>query len=254
VTTVSVAPGSQLEFTPDSDRGPGRTESSADEPSHILRLGAADCVADAAGVLYWPQERTLIVSDLHLEKGSAFAVRGSLVPPYDTGDTLARLARVLGRYAPRRVISLGDNFHDGGGAARLSAEDAAMLAGLQRGRDWVWISGNHDPEPLEGIGGECADVLSIAGVTLRHIASRRADMCEISGHLHPVAIVAARGRSMRRRCFATDGRRLIMPAFGAYAGGLNVRHRAFAEILAARFTAHVLGNDRVYAIASQYCL
>src|SRR3954471_3693529 len=117
-----------------------------------LRLGSVTLAADCAGALYWPDESLLVVADLHLEKGSSFARRGMLLPPYDTTETLARLARLIACYAPRRVIALGDNFHDGDGPARLSPADRTSLAALQRGRDWIWIAGNHDPDPAEGIG------------------------------------------------------------------------------------------------------
>lgn len=212
---------------------------------------AADCL----GALYWRDEGVLIVSDLHLEKGSSFARRGQLLPPYDTTETLARLARLIARHAPRTVIALGDNFHDGGGPARLSAENRASIIALQRGRDWIWITGNHDPDPAQGIGGTFAAMLSIGALTFRHIPSRDAPDGEIAGHLHPVARVAQRGRAVSRRCFACDGKSLVMPAFGAYAGGLNIRDRAFAAVFGARkFSAHLLGENRLYAFAASRCL
>jgi DNA ligase-associated metallophosphoesterase len=212
---------------------------------------AADCL----GALYWVEEGLLIVADLHLEKGSSFARRGQLLPPYDTTETLARLARLIAHYAPRTVVALGDNFHDGGGPARLSAEDRASLTALQRGRDWIWIAGNHDPDPAHGIGGTFAATLSLGALTFRHVPSREAPDGEIAGHLHPVARVAQRGRAVSRRCFASDGAALVMPAFGAYTGGLNVRDRAFAAVFGARkVTAHMLGDNRLYAFTVSRCL
>jgi hypothetical protein len=211
--------------------------------------------ADCLGALYWPEESLLVVSDLHLEKGSSFARRGQLLPPYDTTETLARLARLITQYAPRAVVALGDNFHDGGGPGRLSGEDRASLVALQRGRDWIWITGNHDPDPADGIGGAFAETLPIGALTLRHLPSRDAPDGEIAGHLHPVARVAQRGRAVSRRCFATDGKALVMPAFGAYTGGLNIRDRAFAAVFGARkFSAHMLGEDRLYAFTASRCL
>ena len=139
--------------------------------------------------------------------------------------------------------------------ARLSAQDRASLAALQRGRDWIWIAGNHDPDPAENIGGSFAATISIGALTFRHLPSRDAPEGEIAGHLHPVARVAQRGRAVSRRCFATDGKALVMPAFGAYTGGLNVRDRAFAAVFGARaVTAHMLGERRLYAIAAARCL
>jgi len=207
--------------------------------------------ADCLGALYWPDEGALILADLHLEKGSSFARRGQLLPPYDTAETLARLARLIARCAPRTVIALGDNFHDGDGPGRLSAHDRASLAALQRGRDWIWITGNHDPDPADGIGGSFGATLSIGALNFRHEPSCDAPEGDIAGHLHPVARIAQRGRAVSRRCFATDGRSLVMPAFGAYTGGLNVRDRAFLAVFGARkFAAHMLGDGKLYAFAA----
>ena len=227
-----------------------------DLPGHgSVRVAGITLAADCAGALYWPEEGLLVVADLHLEKGSSFARRGQLLPPYDTTETLARLARLIAHYAPRVVITLGDNFHDRGGHARLVAQDHASLTALQRGRDWIWITGNHDPDPAEGIGGSFGATLSFGKLQFRHEPSRDAPEGEIAGHLHPVARIAQRGRAVSRRCFATDGRALVMPAFGAYTGGLNVRDRAFAAVFGARkFTAHMLGDNRLYAFAASRCL
>jgi uncharacterized protein len=212
-------------------------------------------VADAAGAIYWPDEKLLIVADLHLEKGSAFAARGVLLPPYDTAATLARVARLIERYAPRLLIALGDSFHDGGAPLRMTAPDRAALTALQRGRDWLWIAGNHDPQAAAGVGGEFAAALSLGPLTFRHEPSPDAGDGEIAGHLHPVARVVQRGRAISRRCFAGDSRRLVIPAFGAYAGGLNVRDRAITALFGTlAFTAHMLGARRLFAVAAERCL
>jgi DNA ligase-associated metallophosphoesterase len=226
----------------------------------VLALAGVTLLADPTGALYWPEEKLLVVADLHLEKGSAFAARGVLLPPYDTAATLARLCGVVARYAPRRVIALGDSFHDGGGPARMADADRDALKALQHGRDWIWIAGNHDPDPAENIGGRFADVVALGPLTFRHEPSRqkpapRPSDGEIAGHLHPLARVAQRGRAVSRRCFASDGRRLVMPAFGAYAGGLNVRDRAIASLFGAlSFTAHMLSERRLYAFPAARCL
>ena len=222
---------------------------------HELAIAGISLVADPAGALYWPDEKLLAVADLHLEKGSAFALRGVLLPPYDTASTLARLARLIERYAPSLVIALGDSFHDGGGPARMTDIDRGALSALQRGRDWLWLAGNHDPDPADGIGGRFAATLAIGPLVFRHEPSVASFDGEIAGHLHPLARVARRGRAVSRRCFAGDGRRLIMPAFGAYAGGLNVRDRAIAALFPSlAFTAHMLGERRLYAVAAAKCL
>jgi DNA ligase-associated metallophosphoesterase len=224
----------------------------SDEGSEIAVAGVA-LVADCAGALYWPEEGALLVADLHLEKGSSFAARGVLLPPYDTAAALARLARLITDYAPRVVIALGDSFHDDDGPARLGDGDRATLGALQRGRDWIWITGNHDPRPADGIGGSFDGALAVGPLVFRHQPTG-ADG-EVAGHLHPVARVSGRGRTVSRRCFASDGRRLVMPAFGAFAGGLNVRDGAFGRVFGAlKFTAHMLGEGRLYAIAAKRCL
>jgi uncharacterized protein len=232
-------------------------------PGAEITVAGVSLVADLAGALYWPEEGALIVSDLHLEKGSAFAVRGVLMPPYDTAATLEALAGVIARYAAGIVIALGDNFHDGGGPARLAATDRAQLHELQRGRDWIWIAGNHDPDPSEGIGGAFARSPALGPLTFRHepAAARgrggNGDLSdgEIAGHLHPAARINQRGRTLTRKCFATDGARLVMPAFGAYTGGLNIRDVAFLKVFGALgFTAHLIGQRRLYAFAAARCL
>jgi DNA ligase-associated metallophosphoesterase len=222
-------------------------------PDGDIQIGETALIADPAGALYWPHESALIVADLHLEKGSSFARRGVLLPPYDTAATLARLAVLIARYAPRCVIALGDSFHDGGGPDRLADADRTQLRALQAHRDWIWITGNHDPEPAKNIGGSFGGALAIGALTFRHLPSGGDG--EIAGHLHPVARVSHRGRAVSRRCFATDSVRLIMPAFGAYAGGLNIRDAAFADVFGTlQFSAHMLGDERCYAFPARYCL
>ena len=234
--------------TPGSPLSRGRAD-------HVIQVAGTTLLADPDGARYWPEEKLLIVADLHLEKGSAFAQRGVLLPPYDTASTLGRLGRLIEHYAPRILVALGDSFHDDDGPLRMSDIDRIKLKGLQRGRDWVWIAGNHDSDLPPDIGGRFADTLAIGALTFRHQPSGHAQDGEIAGHLHPVARVAQRGRAVSRRCFAADGRRLVMPAFGAYTGGLNVRAQAIFELFGTlAFTAHMLGAQRLYAIAAERCL
>lgn len=208
--------------------------------------------ADLSGALFWEDTRLLIVSDLHLEKGSSFAERGVLLPPYDTAATIARLGDVIARHDPRTVIALGDSFHDRQAHARLSRDDRDAISALQMRRDWIWISGNHDPDLPRDIGGVVADEIAIGPIMFRHEPTGA--LGEIAGHLHPKARVSTRGRSVERRCFAGDGDRAVMPAFGAYTGGLSIRDAAFGAIFRALdFTAHVLGDRRVHAISAARC-
>jgi DNA ligase-associated metallophosphoesterase len=238
---------------PPSQPSPTRGEGVDSARQFAIKLSAISLIADPSGALYWPEQSLLVVSDLHLEKGSSFAARGQLLPPYDSAVTLARLTHLIARYAPRCVVALGDSFHDGGGPARLGDEDRDNLTAMQRGRDWIWITGNHDPRPAGGIGGLFHETFTLGALTFRHLPSGASG--EIAGHLHPVARISQRGRSIRRRCFAADSTRLVMPAFGAFTGGLNVRDAAFADLFGTpSFTAHMLGDSRLYAFAAKRCL
>jgi DNA ligase-associated metallophosphoesterase len=230
---------------------------SLDNEVPVVRAATIDVadvtlVADLSGALFWESQSLLVVSDLHLEKGSSFATRGVLLPPYDTAATLGRLAGVIARHDPRMVIALGDSFHDRSAHDRLSAPDRDTIAAFQEGRDWIWISGNHDPALPSGLGGVVAQEVAIGPIAFRHQPTGASG--EIAGHLHPKARVSTRGRSMERRCFACDGERAVMPAFGAYAGGLSIRDAAFAKIFqSAGLMAHVLGDVRLHTIAASRC-
>ena len=214
----------------------------------LVRLAGAAVRFDAAGVLHWPSEDLVAVADLHLEKGSAQAARGYMVPPYDTRATLAALERVLARLRPRRVIALGDSFHDRGGEVRLDPADAERLRAMTASADWLWIRGNHDPDPPATLGGRAADVVAIGALVFRHEPGGP-EAGEVAGHLHPAARVGVRGRSLRRRAFACDGRRCVLPAFGAYTGGLNVLDPACRPLFErARLVAWMIGEARVYPV------
>lgn len=204
---------------------------------------------DLDGALYWPEERLLVAADLHLEKGSSYASSAArLLPPYDSAQTVARLEALIARYRPLRVIALGDSFHDRRGAARLDNIVAERIRALSDQADWIWIHGNHDPKPPKQLGGRGAVEIAIGPLVFRHDAheEREAEGGEVIGHYHPVASVSTRGRSFRRRCFAIGRQRLLLPAFGAYAGGLNVRERAIQRLLDAKAQVALLGRDRLH--------
>jgi uncharacterized protein len=208
-------------------------------------------VCDRMGVAWLERSRTLVVSDLHLEKGAAFARRGMMLPPYDTAMTLDLLEAAIRRYRPRAVISLGDSFHDRLGAAHLPSIYESRLRGLIGTRDWFWITGNHDPDKPADLPGETVEALYLDGLTFRHepTGARGAASGEIAGHLHPCARVVRRGRAVRRPCFASDGRRLVMPAFGVTTGGLDLRHRAMEGLFdRSVLFAHMLGRERIYSV------
>ena len=210
-----------------------------------LHLQGERLMLDPAGALFWPAEGLLAVSDLHLEKGTSFAGRGMLLPPWDTRVTLDRLALLLRRWRPRVVVAVGDSFHDRGGAGRLSAADGARLHLMTAQAAFIWVLGNHDPAP-QGLEGVYADEYVAGPLAFRHQATARASG-EVCGHHHPKAVAPVRGGTVSRPCFVTDGRRLMMPAFGAYTGGLDVRDPAIARLFPRGGTALLLGRDRLFS-------
>lgn len=225
----------------------------ADEPR--LDLCGVPFVVTAEGALFAPGDRLLVVADLHLEKASRHAARGRFLPPYDTPVTLARLAALVARTEPKTVICLGDSFDDAEGAGRLDASARAALAALQRGRDWIWVAGNHDPGTSARVGGTSAEEIRLGPLVLRHEPRRGPAAGEIAGHLHPAAVVRGTGAAVRARCVVTDGTRAILPAFGAFAGGLDLRDPAFNGLFdRGRLIAYVLGAERVYAVPGARCL
>ena len=213
-----------------------------------LTVNGVALETDPSGALYWRDRRCLVVADLHLEKGSSYAKTGQLLPPYDTAATLKALAKVIQRYDPVQVICLGDSFHDQGAGARLHETDRAALKSLTRGRDWVWIAGNHDPTPPQDLGGRVSDSLSLGALLFRHEAEPGRPVAgEVSGHYHPKATVRLRTGRVTGRCFITDGRRLILPSFGAYTGGLDVKDPALSSLFAKAVWIHLLVKHRVWA-------
>lgn len=209
-------------------------------------LSGANLLAEPNGALLWPEQETLIVADLHLEKGSSFAARGVMLPPYDTLSTLERLERVATAHGARRIICLGDSFHDAAAPGRLDAADAQRLAALADRVEWIWIAGNHDPAPPTALGGRVAEEeLRLGPLTFRHIAAPLFAAGEVSGHYHPKASVDIRGRRLSGRCFVVDEQRVVLPAFGAYAGGLDVFDAALRALFPGDFAVHLLARDRV---------
>ncbi len=216
-----------------------------------IRLNGALLTADPSGALLWPARETLVVADLHLEKGSAFAARGQFLPPYDTRATLGRLEALVSKHRPKRVICLGDSFHDGDAGERLAAADRARLRRLTAACDWVWIEGNHDPEPPDDLGGRIEAELIDAPLAFRHRARTNGAgpgvvVGEVSGHWHPKAAVHLPPKRISAPCFVSDGRRLVLPAFGAYTGGLNVLDPAVSALFEGDFVVHLVHCERLY--------
>ena len=214
----------------------------------VLGLAGAEVVCLPSGALWLAADRVLVVADLHLEKGSSYARRGQLLPPYDTRETLDRLEAVTRAMAPRAVVLLGDTFHDVGAESRLHPDDHVRIGRLAAGRALVWVTGNHDRAGPRLSPGEVVASLDFGRLRLTHEPATGHSPGEIAGHLHPCARVRASGGSVRRRCFVTDGERIILPAFGALTGGLNVCDPAFAPLLRGNRLALVLGAAGVHPV------
>ncbi len=187
------------------------------------------------GALFWPARTALLVADLHLEKGSSFARAGWLLPPHDSVDTLRKLADALQATGARQLVALGDSFHDHGGPGRLLPAARDLLQSLMTAAEWTWVVGNHDGSSADALGGCVVSELALGGITLRHEALPHISGAEISGHYHPKVLVELRtGRRISRRCFAQTADRLVLPAYGAYAGGLFLDDPALVDALGAR--------------------
>jgi DNA ligase-associated metallophosphoesterase len=224
---------------------------------HVVHLGGAVLVPDPSGALWWPETGTLVVADLHLEKGASFARHGTMLPPYDTRATLARLEERISALKPARIVALGDSFHREDAADFLDEADARTLDALTRRQDWIWVAGNHDPMPPSvQLGGRVVNgALQLGPLVLRHEAvASPVDRGELSGHYHPKARIRVHGRSVSYRCFMADATRLILPAFGAYAGGLDVSAAPLRALFPDGFTAHLIGRRKVTAVPHRLLL
>ena len=218
-----------------------------------VRIAGERCVLRCSGAMHVVEHDVLVVADLHLEKGSAFAMRGQMLPPYDSAATLSRLEAEIAEVNPRCVVLLGDSFHDSRSIPRMAATDRETLERIAFGRDWLWLEGNHDRDALgtdlDRLPGSVIETLSLGALRLVHEPQAGDQPGEVAGHLHPSATVVAHARRVRRPCFITDGQRVILPAFGAFTGGLNVRDPAIAGLFASPPLAAALGRDRVHPIA-----
>ncbi|MCB2137392.1 MAG: ligase-associated DNA damage response endonuclease PdeM [Rhodobacteraceae bacterium] len=203
---------------------------------YAFTLSGVDLNALASGALFWRAERCLIVSDLHLGKSERMARRaGTLLPPYEVDETLGRLDADIASTGARTIICLGDSFDDLA-ASELDEPHALWLSRLMAGRRWVWIEGNHDPGPV-ALGGEHLAEFTLGPLVFRHIARPDASG-EVSGHYHPKARLAGQAR----RCFLIDNRRVIMPAYGTYTGGLLSEAPALATLMEPKALAVLTGK------------
>ncbi len=197
------------------------------------------------GALVWPARRALILADLHFEKASWFASSGQMLPPYDSAATLSAVEEIVAAVAPAEIWCLGDSFHDAEGCERLPAAEQVRLRALTAAHRWVWITGNHDAGMGDPCGGEVIEEAEVDGLVLRHEADPADPRPELSGHFHPKLRVRVRGRLVSRRCFIATGSKLVLPAFGALTGGLDVHHPEIVRAVGRRGEALVPLADRL---------
>lgn len=212
-----------------------------------IRVAGLRLLLDPGGAVFAPELGVLVVADLHFEKGSSFAARGVLLPPYDSLVTIDGLEAAVARHRPATLVALGDSFHDPGGPARLDPLVRRRLGRLAERLDLVWVEGNHDPALPASLPGRVAGELRLGPLALVHDPSARAGAW-LAGHFHPKARVTVRGRAIVARCFVADDSRLLLPAFGAYAGGLEVGDPAIDRLFPAGFDAHLIGPGAIHRL------
>ncbi|VAW15937.1 FIG006285: ICC-like protein phosphoesterase [hydrothermal vent metagenome] len=210
-------------------------------------------VALHSGALFWPDENTLLVADLHLEKMSSFARNGQLLPPYDTGATLAMLRDDMEKSGAEQIICLGDSFHRDEGVSSLFGADLELLKELVSTAEWIWIKGNHDPSP-HNIGGKCVDQIGIKNLALVHEPSVD-EHNQIAGHLHPGARIRINGRTSRGPCFIYDKRLMILPAYGKSTGNLNILSDAYDGLFEKKaLNVIMIGKEKLYPVATKFLI
>lgn len=199
----------------------------------------------SAGALFWPAHQALLVADLHFEKSSWFALRGQMLPPYDSIATLTEITALVDRCDAKALWCLGDSFHDSAGSERLPEAARDLLSALTHRLDWRWITGNHDSQMLDDCGGIILAEEEVDGIILRHEAEPSETRPEFSGHFHPKLRLKLRGKSIARRCFVASDTKLIFPAFGALTGGLDVDHPEILHAVGGKAQAIVPLDDRL---------
>ena len=214
----------------------------------LIEFGGHQFVPLAGRALFWPRHEALIVADLHLEKASWYAALGQPLPPYDSHDTLDRLAELARETRARAIWCLGDSFHDRDAADRIAPDVAGRLRRQTAATQLIWIAGNHDGLAGGAWGGEVADEMVVDGILFRHQCMAAETRPEISGHFHPKLRLTVRGRSVSRPCFAGDDRRLILPAFGSLTGGLDVGDAAIAGNFAGDYRAMLVADGKLLSL------
>ena len=199
----------------------------------------------SSGALFWPGQQCLVVGDLHLEKASSYHASGQFLPPYDTAQTIERLAAVVDEFSPARLLFLGDVFHDGRAWQRMSQDNKARFEVILARVDSLWIEGNHD-QSFVPPGHEASLEVDIEGIIFRHIMVEDDPRPEISAHYHPAAVIHHRGARLRRPCFVRSAGRMIIPAFGVLTGGLDCRDEALAALRGRDTQLYLLGREGVF--------
>lgn len=210
-----------------------------------LSFAGHDFQIAAPAALFWPTRKAVLVADLHLEKASFYARQGQMLPPYDSRATLDELTKIIAHTKAETVFCLGDNYHDHQGEKRLEREAADKLLFLTEKVNWVWITGNHDPDVLGKWGGTVVPEWTGNGLALRHEATKHPSLPELSGHYHPKIRVKSRNRHISRRCFVAASKNLILPAFGALTGGMAANDPVIEEIVGGPADAIVPLTDKL---------
>jgi DNA ligase-associated metallophosphoesterase len=210
-----------------------------------LSFAGHDFLASPEGAVHWPADNALLVADLHLEKASWFARLGQMLPPYDSLATLSALTGEIERTGVCRLYCLGDSFHDKFGCDRLPGTARDLLTSLTGRLDWIWIVGNHDAGFIDHCGGRIVEECEVGGIILRHEAVETDPRPEISGHFHPKFRLSMKGRSVSRRCYVASANKLILPAYGAFTGGLDARHPEILRKVGPGASALVPVTDRL---------
>lgn len=217
----------------------------------VLNFAGQELHLLASGACYWPQKKTLIVADLHLEKGSYFALRGQPIPLTDTRNTLEKLQQELLNIQPETLICLGDNVHDAGGFLRMKQEDLILLQSLhERVTNWCWVIGNHDTTKLilpalENI--QFASELLINNLCLSHEFQKNKPF-QIIGHYHPKISLTRQGTKITGKCFSVTDKALILPAFGSYTGGLDIHNKVYRDILSGNKQYYLLFQNNIFLV------
>ena len=193
--------------------------------------------------LYWPARQTLVVADIHFGKAEHFRRSGIPVPTGTTRQNLERLEVALSATDARRLVVLGDLFHNKGGVTEALIEQLRGWRSRWDGLEVVNVRGNHDRQagdPPSEVGIECVsgpwrDPREAGGtVAFAHepaVVSQAVTWC---GHVHPAVRLEGRANvRLRAACFHVQKRCGTLPAFGAFTGMKVVRPRR---------------GDRLYAI------